>query len=184
MLERICETLIAKQAELDALDAKVGDGDTGTTLATAARALLADLDRLPFSDPSKLCAAVSRRLSRGMGGSSGILLAIFTAALGATVGDPPAWAEGLAEGARRMKEYGGAKLGERTLLDALEPAIAALATGDLAAAARAARDGAALTATMTKAGAGRSSYVPADALRGVPDPGAVAVATVFEAIAG
>jgi triose/dihydroxyacetone kinase / FAD-AMP lyase (cyclizing) len=184
ILESICEALIAKQSELDALDAKVGDGDTGTTLATAARALVADLDRLPLSDASQLCAAVSRRLSRGMGGSSGILLAIFTAAVGASVGDPPAWAHGLAEGARRMKEYGGAKLGERTLLDALEPALTALATGDLAAAARAAREGAARTATMTKAGAGRSSYVPADALRGVPDPGAIAVAAVFEALAG
>ncbi len=82
-----------------------------------------------------------------------------------------------------MQEYGGAKLGDRTMLDALVPAIAALESGGLEAAARAAREGAARTATMAKAGAGRSSYVREEALRGVPDPGAVAVAAVLGAIA-
>jgi dihydroxyacetone kinase len=71
------------------------------------------------------------------------------------------------------------------MLDALFPAAAALEAGEgLAAAARAARRGAALTASMTRAGAGRSSYVPAEALRGVVDPGAAAMAAVFEALAG
>jgi dihydroxyacetone kinase len=70
------------------------------------------------------------------------------------------------------------------MLDALMPAIAALRhDGDLAAAARAATEGAARTATMAKASAGRSSYVREDALRGVPDPGATAVAAVFAALA-
>jgi dihydroxyacetone kinase len=69
------------------------------------------------------------------------------------------------------------------MLDALVPAIEAFRTGGLDAAARAAVEGAALTATMKKAGAGRSSYVREDALRGVPDPGAVAVAAVLTAIA-
>lgn len=182
-LQRICDALVANQADLDALDAKVGDGDTGTTLATAARAILADLDRLPFADASALCASLSDRLSRVMGGSSGILLAIFTAAMGSRVGDPPNWPAALAAGADRMEEYGGATLGDRTMLDALRPAISALETNGVEAAARAAADGAARTATMTRARAGRSSYVREEALRGVPDPGAMAVAAVFTAIA-
>jgi dihydroxyacetone kinase len=70
------------------------------------------------------------------------------------------------------------------MLDALIPAVAALEAGeDLAAVAAAAAAGAARTASMTKARAGRSSYVREDALRGVPDPGAAAVAAVFEALA-
>ena len=70
------------------------------------------------------------------------------------------------------------------MLDALIPAVAALeAGGDLAAAAKAASSGAERTASIVKARAGRSSYVREDALRGVPDPGAVAVAAVFEALA-
>jgi dihydroxyacetone kinase len=181
---RICEALVAHQAELDALDARVGDGDTGTTLATAARTILADLDRLPLADAAELCAALSERLSRTMGGTSGILLAIFTAAVGARVGSAVDWPAALGEGVRRVREYGGAAPGDRTMLDALVPAIAALAhDGDLATAARAAVEGAARTASMARAGAGRSSYVREDALRGVPDPGAMAVAAVFAALA-
>ncbi|OJY17032.1 MAG: dihydroxyacetone kinase [Myxococcales bacterium 68-20] len=184
IVERACEVLVAKQGELDALDAKVGDGDTGTTFATAARAVLADLDRLPFAEASLLSAAIAERLSRVMGGSSGILLAIFFAALGARVGDPPDWIAALKEGVRRMQEYGGAKEGDRTMLDALVPAVAALEAGQgLTSASVAATEGAARTASMTKARAGRSSYVREDALRGVPDPGAAAVAAVFEALA-
>lgn len=182
-IERICETLTAKQGELDALDAKVGDGDTGSTLATAARAILADLDRLPFADAPALCAALSDRLSRVIGGTSGVLLAIFTAAVGARIG-ASAWPAALAAGVARVQEYGGAMPGDRTMLDALVPAIRELeATGDLAAAARAASAGASSTSAMTKARAGRSSYVREDALRGIPDPGAMAVASVFEALA-
>jgi dihydroxyacetone kinase len=188
LLARVCDALVAKQAELDALDARVGDGDTGTTLATAARAILAGLDRLPLADARELFAALSEILARTMGGSSGILLAIFTAAAGARLGasapTPADMAAALVDGARRVQEYGGAAPGDRTMLDALVPAISALAGGDLHAASRAAADGAARTATMTRAGAGRSSYVREDALRGVPDPGAVAVAAVFAAIAG
>lgn len=183
-VERACRALVAKQPELDALDAKVGDGDTGTTFATAARVVMADLDRLPLADARELLQALSERLSRVMGGSSGALLAIFAAAAGARASEPPDWAAALGEGARRMQEHGGAREGDRTMLDALAPAIAALASGgDLAAAAEAARAGAARTATMTSARAGRSSYVREDALRGVADPGAVAVAAVFEALA-
>jgi dihydroxyacetone kinase len=183
-VERACNALVARQPELDALDAKVGDGDTGTTFATAARAVLADLERLPFADPPALCAALADRLSRVMGGSSGILMAIFAAAAGTRVGDPPDWTAALREGVRRVQEYGGAKPGDRTMLDALVPAVAALEAGEeLTAAARAAAEGAERTASMTKARAGRSSYVREDALRGVPDPGAIAVAALFEAIA-
>jgi len=182
-LERACNVMVGMQGELDALDAKVGDGDTGTTVATAARAILAACEGLPFADLPALFAAISETLSLVMGGSSGVLLAIFTAAVGARLGAAPDWAAALEQGAQRVQEYGGAKPGDRTMLDALVPAIEAFRTGGLDAAARAAVEGAALTATMKKAGAGRSSYVREDALRGVPDPGAVAVAAVLTAIA-
>jgi dihydroxyacetone kinase len=184
-LRRACASLVAKQAELDALDAKVGDGDTGTTFAAAARAIEAELDRLPLADAPALCAAVSERLSRVMGGSSGVLLAIFAAAMGARVGEPADWTAALRAGVERLEEYGGAREGDRTMLDALVPAVAALeAGGDLRAASSAAETGAARTATMTRARAGRSSYVREGALAGVADPGAAAIAAAFAALAG
>jgi dihydroxyacetone kinase len=183
VVERACAELIGLEAELNRLDAKVGDGDTGSTFATAARALQGELDRLPFADGGALCGALAARLETVMGGSSGSLLAIGLAAMSAAASEPPDWPAMLRAGARRVQQYGGAAEGDRTMLDALLPAIAALEAGEgLAAAAEAARRGAALTATFTKARAGRSSYVPEDALRGVPDPGATAIAAVFAAI--
>jgi dihydroxyacetone kinase len=188
-VETICTTFIALEAELDALDAKIGDGDTGSTFASAARAIAADLDRLPLADPAALCASISERLSTVMGGSSGILLSIGVAAMGASLsasesGDDAAWTLALRQGLRRIQQYGGASEGDRTMLDALLPAVTALQKGEgLAAAATAAKRGADSTAAMTSARAGRASYVPESALRGVPDPGAVAMAAVLAALA-
>jgi dihydroxyacetone kinase len=187
LLEAACLALVSAEVELNALDAKIGDGDTGSTFATAARALLAELDQLPLGEPALLCASIAARLEAAMGGSSGILLSIGFAAMGAALAlpttDPAGWPAALHEGARRIQQYGGAERGDRTLLDALLPAIAALEAGDgLPGAAAAARRGAELTATMVKARAGRSSYVPTEALRGVADPGAVAIAKVFDAL--
>ena len=194
VVETACRTLLALEAELNALDARVGDGDTGSTFATASRALLEALDRLPFGEPPLLCASIADRLSTVMGGSSGILLSIGVAAMGGALKDAASknaaapdsldWARALHAGVRRIQEVGGASPGDRTMLDALFPAAAALEAGEgLAAAAKAAQHGAELTASMTRARAGRSSYVPSEALRGVADPGAVAMAAVFEAIA-
>ncbi len=179
-VEIICNDLIAREAELNALDAKVGDGDTGTTFAGAARAVLASLDALPFAEPAELCAAIAERLSTVMGGSSGILLSIGIAAMGSAA---PNWPAALRAGVRRIQEYGGAEEGDRTMLDALIPAVNALAEGrTLDDAAAAARAGAARTASMSRARAGRSGYVPASALVGVEDPGAAAIAGCFAAL--
>jgi dihydroxyacetone kinase len=83
-----------------------------------------------------------------------------------------------------MEHHGGAREGDRTMIDALRPAIRALAQGeDLASAAAAARSGADMTAAMPSARAGRSSYVGSTDLTGIVDPGAEAVARVFEALA-
>ena len=75
---------------------------------------------------------------------------------------------------------GGAELGDRTMVDALHPALQHLADGDIAAAAVAAREGADRTAEMLRAKAGRAAYVNPDQLRGYVDPGAEAVARLFE----
>jgi ATP-dependent dihydroxyacetone kinase len=184
LVERACDILIAQEAELNALDAKVGDGDTGSTMAGAARHLKADLDRLPLADLAAFFEAVSARLAKSMGGSSGVLLAIFFTAAGHAAAAGQTWEKALQEGLRRLMEYGGARPGDRTMIDALQPALAALAAGrSLTEAARAARAGADATAAMKRAGAGRSSYVSAANLSGFPDPGAEAVASLMTGLA-
>jgi dihydroxyacetone kinase len=179
----VTRALIAAEGTLNALDAKVGDGDTGTTFAGAARAVEADLGRLPQSDPPALCRALAERIGRAVGGSSGVLASIFFAATAASLSDGAAWPDALAQGVARVRDYGGAGPGDRTMLDALIPALDALRSGGLDAAAAAARAGAAATARMDRAATGRSSYLAAADLAGVEDPGAAGVAAAFEALA-
>ncbi|RAW05954.1 glycerol kinase [Halomonas elongata] len=186
VLRRVIEILRESREELDALDAKSGDGDAGASMQSGADSIAKALDaqRLDTSSLSPLFTDIGQLLARDMGGSSGVLLSIlFTAAGGALErGDNPG--EALAAGVRKMQEYGGARPGDRTMLDALMPAIESLQHGStLAEAAQAARTGAQATASLTTAKAGRSAYVPESALEGIVDPGAEAVARVFEALA-
>lgn len=178
-LTRCCEILIAAEKDLNALDAKSGDGDTGSTLAGAARALQGALERLPLADETQLLRAIGGELSQTMGGSSGVLLAIYFAAAGDASANGQRRNDALRAGLDRVREVGGANPGDRTMIDALLPALTALDDG-LPAAALAARTGANATAEITQARAGRATYVGADRLAGHNDPGAEAVARLFE----
>lgn len=184
LVERIAKTLIEQEKVLNALDAKVGDGDTGSTFAQGARdiAQLNDDGKLPLNDTASLLELVGERLATVMGGSSGVLMSIFFTAAGQKVANKQKIADALLFGLEQMKRYGGADLGDRTLIDALQPALEALKESGLNAAVKAAQDGAEATAQMQKANAGRSSYVNSDNLKGVKDPGAVAIAAVFAGI--
>lgn len=178
-LTECCKLLIEAEKDLNALDAKSGDGDTGSTLASAARALIEALDRLPLADHTQLFRAMGQELSQTMGGSSGVLLAIFFAAAGDGASSGLGMRDALKAGLARMQEIGGAELGDRTMVDALSPALDAYDKG-FAAAASAARAGANLTATYLSARAGRAAYINARQLEGHIDPGAEAVARLFE----
>ncbi|MEO1470905.1 MAG: dihydroxyacetone kinase subunit DhaK [Pseudomonadota bacterium] len=181
-IERCCRVMIGAEEALNALDAKSGDGDTGSTLATAARALVGALDRLPLADRTQLYRAIGLELSQTMGGSSGVLLAIFFAAAGDASASGRDGVGALRAGLDRVMQVGGAGPGDRTMIDALMPALEAL-PGGVAAAAAAARAGADATATITRARAGRASYLAEASLAGHNDPGAEAVARLFEHLA-
>ena len=180
-LTRCCTILVEAESDLNALDAKSGDGDTGSTLATAARALIGSMDRLPLADTTQLYRAIGQELSQTMGGSSGVLLAIFFAAAGDASANGSNTVDALQAGLDRIQQVGGAAPGDRTMIDALQPALQALPDG-LDAAAIAARAGAEGTARMTRAKAGRATYLSAEKLAGHNDPGAEAVARLLEQI--
>ncbi|WP_306142093.1 dihydroxyacetone kinase subunit DhaK [Roseibium sp. MMSF_3412] len=181
-IEKCCNILIAAEDDLNALDAKSGDGDTGSTLATAARALVTALDRMPLADLTQLYRAIGVELSQTMGGSSGVLLAIFFAAAGDASSSGSDSIGALKAGLDRVMQVGGAKPGDRTMIDAMMPALNALENG-IDAAAREARQGADATSRITRARAGRASYVSEAALSGHNDPGAEAVARLLEQLA-
>lgn len=176
----ICEHLISLETELNRLDAKAGDGDTGSTVATGARSVLAQMSALPLADVPATLAAIGSILSTSMGGSSGVLLSIFFTAASKAMSESGDIAAALAAGLDRLTFYGGAKQGDRTMVDSLGPAVAAMARSGVKAAAHAAREGAEATKTITRARAGRASYIAERNLEGVADPGAVAVAGAFE----
>ncbi|WHO71032.1 dihydroxyacetone kinase subunit DhaK [Rhizobium sp. BT03] len=184
LIAALCEHLISLEDELNRLDGRVGDGDTGSTVATGARSLLARLDTLPLDRPAATLAAIGDILGTSMGGSSGVLLSIFFTAAAKAMADKSEISAALLAGLDRMTFYGGAEVGDRTMVDALSPALHALASGGVAAAAKAAASGAESTKAMTKARAGRSSYIGARDLADVADPGAVAVAAAFAVVAG
>ncbi|MEO9574049.1 MAG: dihydroxyacetone kinase subunit DhaK [Tateyamaria sp.] len=182
IIAQCCDLLIAAEGDLNTLDAKSGDGDTGSTLATAARALKGALDRMPLADLTQLFRAIGNELSQTMGGSSGVILAIFFGATGDACASGKPTPKALKAGLDRISQVGGAAQGDRTMIDALAPALAALPEG-ISVAAAAARTGADGTASMGQAKAGRASYVPEENLLGHNDPGAEAVARLFEGLA-
>jgi len=184
LLLSACDAFLSNEDHLNELDSKIGDGDTGTTIATAARSLRASIQQLPLAQIDKLFSEISNRLLQSMGGSSGVLLAILFASASASLNEGKYWSAALLDGLQKVKEYGGAKLGDRTMIDALEPALKALSSGKSPVEAAAiAKTAAIQTGKINKALAGRASYVPSEILDGVIDPGAEAVAILFAALA-
>ncbi|MDG4882508.1 dihydroxyacetone kinase subunit DhaK [Mesorhizobium sp. WSM4884] len=181
LIAAICRRLIALEEPLNTLDAKAGDGDTGSTVATGARSVLDRLDTLPLADRAATLAAIGDTLGTSMGGSSGVLLSIFFTAAAQALNGGASLSKALLAGLDRMTFYGSAKVGDRTMVDALEPALKALDASGLEAAAQAARHGAETTAAMQKAKAGRSAYIGRQL--DTADPGAFAVAEAFAAVA-
>lgn len=163
-LDRLVTRFEALEAELNALDAAAGDGDHGTAVLKGLRAAAASPDN---------ASTVYRAAA---GGASGTIFSVFLAALEQAEREPLSAA--LARAANRISQIGGAKAGEKTMLDALLPASEAL---DRAGAVKAARAGVEATRAMA-ARRGRAKYVEGAGV-GHLDAGAVSVAEILEVYA-
>lgn len=194
VLESVCKILLQHQEELNALDRAAGDGDCGSTHALVANAIQEWLHtyRIP-GNHGQLLADLALLVQQSMGGSSGALYCLFLSAAAPHLmqsSDGAAWAKALHAGTEAMKRYGGAEPGDRTMLDALCPAVEELMKlstappGGHIAILQSAVEKADLGAESTRnltARAGRASYVASEHLT-QPDPGAVAVAAILKAI--
>ncbi|XHF20932.1 dihydroxyacetone kinase subunit DhaL [Corallococcus interemptor] len=182
----------AAEARLTELDSKAGDGDLGLSLARGAAAIRA-LPEGAWATPSGALTELGQALRRNIGGSSGpfYATALLRAArfLANKPADAAAWAKAFEAAAEAVSELGGAKPGDRTMVDALHPAAAALmravregrTLGEAwAEATRAAEQGAEATASMSPR-LGRASYL-GERAKGVPDAGAVAVVIWMKAL--
>lgn len=187
------ETLEAAAPALGDLDRRAGDGDFGDNVRTAMKNLGRELEAGEPADYRGWVTAMSRAWL-GVGGTSGPLFGMFYRDLARAAGDGEvpdlaALAEALEAGQAVIQKYGEAEVGDRTMVDALAPAVAALreaagsgadAVHALGAAEKAAIDAAKGTAELT-ARRGRASYV-GDSAKGVMDPGACAMALVVGAL--
>lgn len=171
---------------LTELDSAIGDADHGANMRRGFAAVAAALDAEPPGTPGAVLALAGRQLISTVGGASGPLYGTLLRRAGKALGDsaevtPQALAEALDAGVAAVAQLGGAKAGDKTMLDALEPAVAALREGGAAAAARAAQEGAAATVPML-ARKGRASYLGERSV-GHKDPGAASAALLFAALA-
>lgn len=84
LVTQATQTLLGLESRLNALDAKVGDGDTGSTFALGAQdiATLLKQNALPLNNPAQLLQLIGERLATVMGGSSGVLMSLFFTAAG------------------------------------------------------------------------------------------------------
>ena len=178
-----------QRERLTELDRAAGDGDFGANLRSALRKVEQRLAADPATARGVFAAVSDAFLDTG--GTSGPLFGMWFRALSRALpeADPAGLtqlAEGVREGTATVQRLGGAEVGDKTMVDAMVPAAAALtdAAGAgpeqaLTAAAEAAEQGAASTEELI-ARRGRASYV-GEVARGVLDPGALAVALFFRA---
>jgi dihydroxyacetone kinase len=185
-IEAACKALIDAEEELTEMDRVTGDGDLGASMRRAAVALQSTLGSYPLDNVSATLKTLGHLLQREMGGSSGPLYGVLFLRCGNVLENSRArglarWVEAVDQGCEAISELGGAKPGDRTMLDALDPFVKSLkdARGEpsreiLLTAVEAVERGARATAQM-KPRLGRSSYL-GDRVLGHPDPGAKAVA--------
>lgn len=180
---RACQAIVEAEDSLTEMDRAVGDGDLGTNLARGARAIREALDKLQGASAGELLQAAGRIVQDVVGGSSGPLYGILLLRAGTILREEPGnWAEAVSEAVEAVSQLGGAKRGDRTMLDALIPFAQTLRYASTQAALAAAEDGAKATASMAPR-RGRSSYLGDRAL-GHEDPGAAAVVIWLRAAIG
>ena len=189
-----CDALIEAESRLTEMDRLVGDGDLGSNMTRAARAIGGNLRFYPLDDLPETFKALGLTLQEVLGGSSGPLYGVLLLRTGiflegGPADDLPRWATAVIEGCGAISELGGAKVGDRTMLDALIPFAQTFRDGITAGlpvksvltdAVIAAEEGAKATARMIPR-RGRSSYLGERTL-GYPDPGAMAVGIWLRAL--
>jgi dihydroxyacetone kinase-like protein len=192
-LEEVGRTIINSRDELCRLDSLIGDGDHGIGMSHGFEGALKSLSEEKSEEIDKLMRSFGMGVISGAGGASGPLFGgLFTEGAKAVKGrqniDAEAvklWWKAALEATMRR---GGAKLGDKTMVDALIPAVEALEasqSADLAELFQAAAKGAWEGVEKTKqyvAGQGRSRYVGERSI-GHQDAGATSVAIILESLA-
>jgi dihydroxyacetone kinase-like protein len=198
VLRTMAETIVANEKYFSELDAVAADGDFGSSLARGFEVVLKDFTTFDRTNVGTLLKKIALVISSKIGGTSGPLWGTAFLRAGATAGDRLSLAPAdliamLRAAVAGIQQRGGAQLGDKTLLDALVPAIDSL-EADLAnpdgtadhgiAALQRAADVATRAAEATTglvAKKGRAAYTGERSV-GSPDPGAVAMGVILQRI--
>ncbi|MFD4613835.1 dihydroxyacetone kinase subunit DhaL [Streptomyces sp. NPDC058440] len=177
---------VAREAEwLTALDSPIGDADHGSNLQRGFTAVRAALEKEDPQTPGAVLVLAGRQLISTVGGASGPLYGTLLRRTGKALGDAAEvsekqFADALRAGVDGVMTLGGAAPGDKTMIDALVPAVDAL--GDGFSAARAAAEAGAEATTPLLARKGRASYLGERSI-GHQDPGATSSALLIAALA-
>ena len=184
----------AERDHLVQLDAAIGDGDHGTNMVRGFDAVVQAFDADTDTPPGKLLILAGRTLVSTVGGASGPLWGSALRSGGRVLGDEATFdgdqlVEVLAAALASVKDLGTAAVGDKTMVDALEPAVDTLRTR--------LHEGAALDAALHEAAAaaeagmratiplqarkGRASYLGERSV-GHQDPGATSTALIMRAL--
>ncbi|MFJ9820704.1 dihydroxyacetone kinase subunit DhaL [Streptomyces sp. NPDC101151] len=173
---------VDREAErLTALDSAIGDADHGSNMQRGFTAVLDSLDKEAPDTPGTVLTLAGHRLISTVGGASGPLYGTLLRRAGKALGDAAEvsvqqLAEALRAGVDGVMALGGAAPGDKTMIDALVPAVDALGNG-FAAARSAAEEGAEATIPL-QARKGRASYLGERSI-GHQDPGATSSALLI-----
>jgi dihydroxyacetone kinase-like protein len=181
LIETVSRRVIDHADELTALDQAIGDGDHGLNMKRGFEAVLVELDAHAAKPLPDALKAVGMALVMKVGGASGPLYGTLFLTLGKTLPAQPGRDDlvaGFAAAIDAVKARGKSEVGQKTMLDVLAPAQAALADGRDPAAAAA--EAAEATIPM-KALRGRASFL-GDRSIGHMDPGARSSALIIAAI--
>jgi dihydroxyacetone kinase-like protein len=194
-LRRFRDLVIKNQTELTELDSAIGDADHGINMARGMMAVIDKLDGEQLAHVNDLFKTVAMTLVTSVGGASGPLYGTFFLRFASAGGpaielDAEALHMALRAGLTGIAERGKAHVGEKTMVDALSPALDAMESaikngGDLGDAVTAGRDAAAAGRDATVpmiARKGRASYL-GERSAGHMDPGAASMALLLDALA-
>lgn len=177
---------VDREAErLTALDSPIGDADHGSNLQRGFTAVTATLEKEAPRTPGAVLTLAGRQLISTVGGASGPLYGTLLRRTGKMLGDAvevdeEQFATALRTGVDAVMALGGAAPGDKTMIDALVPAVDAL--GDGFAAARAAAEQGAEATVPLQARKGRASYLGERSI-GHQDPGATSSALLIASLA-
>jgi dihydroxyacetone kinase-like protein len=176
---------VDREAErLTALDSPIGDADHGSNLQRGFTAVVATLDKESPDTPGAVLMTAGRQLISTVGGASGPLYGTLLRRTGKALGDgaevsEEQFADALRTGVDAVMALGGAAPGDKTMIDALVPAVDALEFS-FARAKTAAESGAEAT-TPLQARKGRASYLGERSI-GHQDPGATSASLLIAAL--